>query len=347
MVRRDSLVLTPDPWQIKEENFPRLGTPEDQLRYCLNYAVLAPSSRNTQPWLFRMREGCVELFADRTRRMPQLDPDGRWMVMSCGAALFHLRTALRHYGFAPRVRTFPDLEEVNLLSRVSPGASYEPTTQDHRLFQAITKRGTHRASFDDRPVPDAELDQLRAAVLAEGAVAHMVTNPEERHGLTQLIEEGQRWQAEQHALQQELAVWAEEMRPQRDPPATRWGAWKERRQDEEPVRRVRRRDIEQAPVLVVLTSDRDNAVEWLQMGQAVDHLLLQAADYGLHASFLNAPLEVQALRTQVAHMLGTSRYPHIILRLGYAHHADHTARRPVSARMLPDTDSPSGFDPHA
>ncbi|WP_205208599.1 hypothetical protein [Arenimonas caeni] len=56
-------------------------------------AVLAPSSHNTQPWLFRPGEGHVELLADRTRALPVNDPDDRELVISCGAALLTLRAA--------------------------------------------------------------------------------------------------------------------------------------------------------------------------------------------------------------------------------------------------------------
>jgi nitroreductase len=44
-----------DPWKVTEGDFPRSGDVEEKLRFLLNYAVLAPSVHNTQPWLFRVR----------------------------------------------------------------------------------------------------------------------------------------------------------------------------------------------------------------------------------------------------------------------------------------------------
>lgn len=43
-----------DSWNVSEEEFPLQGGPEEKLRFLLNYAVLAPSGHNTQPWLFRL-----------------------------------------------------------------------------------------------------------------------------------------------------------------------------------------------------------------------------------------------------------------------------------------------------
>lgn len=47
------------------------------VNFVLKYAVLAPSSHNTQPWIFRVSNERVALFADRTRALPANDPDDR------------------------------------------------------------------------------------------------------------------------------------------------------------------------------------------------------------------------------------------------------------------------------
>ena len=71
-------------WNISEEAFPVQGGPEEKLRFLLNYAVLAPSGHNTQPWLFRLSGDKVELYADRTRGLAVVDPEDRALVISCG-----------------------------------------------------------------------------------------------------------------------------------------------------------------------------------------------------------------------------------------------------------------------
>ena len=53
-----------NPWQIKEDEFPHEGTIAAKLEFLLNYAVLAPSAHNTQPWRFRLVDDLVELYAD-------------------------------------------------------------------------------------------------------------------------------------------------------------------------------------------------------------------------------------------------------------------------------------------
>jgi len=60
-------VAVEDPWKVSEEEFPTSGQARARLLFLLNYAVLAPSGHNTQPWLFTVSGVAVELHADRTR----------------------------------------------------------------------------------------------------------------------------------------------------------------------------------------------------------------------------------------------------------------------------------------
>ncbi len=56
-------------WKVKESEFPHNGTIEEKLKFILNYAILAPSSHNTQPWLFKVDSEAIYLYADRGSRL--------------------------------------------------------------------------------------------------------------------------------------------------------------------------------------------------------------------------------------------------------------------------------------
>ena len=64
-----------------------------EVRTVLSAAAAAPSVHNTQPWRFRVRGQTIDLLADRDRQLQAQDPDGRALLMSCGAALLNLRVA--------------------------------------------------------------------------------------------------------------------------------------------------------------------------------------------------------------------------------------------------------------
>lgn len=76
------LPLTTNPRTIVETDFPAEAAPAQQWCFLLNYALLAPSEYNTQPWLFRVQGDSVEILADHSRRLPVVDPDDRELLIS-------------------------------------------------------------------------------------------------------------------------------------------------------------------------------------------------------------------------------------------------------------------------
>lgn len=341
----DKLVVA-EPWGVTEQGFPANGTVREQLLYLLNYAVLAPSGHNTQPWLFRVADDGIEMYADRRRALPVVDPNDRELVMSCGAALFHLRVAMRHFGVAPTVTLLPRADHPDFLARVRMGAPCEPSLNDHRLFMAIKKRRTNRQPFADRPVPSPEMDHLVAAAEEEGAALHVLRSASAKQDLAALIAEGDRRQASDPSFRRELAAWLHNNRSSsRDgiPGAAfgfgdllsyagpfvirtfNWGRGQAARD---------KQLAEGSPVLLVFTTAADEPLHWLRAGQALDRVLLQARAYDLHASYLNQPIEVPALRPQVAELLDTNDHPQLVLRLGYSSQVEPTPRRPVDDVLI-------------
>ena len=318
-----------NPWNVSEEGFPLQGEPEEKLRFLLNYAVLAPSGHNTQPWLFRLSADEVELYADRTRGLPVVDPEDRALIISCGAALFYLRIALRHFGYAGEIETFPDPDEKDLLARVRSGAQQEATEEEQRLFRAIPERHSNRQAFEDRQVPDRLLSALQAAAWEEGAWLHLAEEAEIKHKIAELTSEGDRIQHADRRFRRELAAW---MHPNRSRSRdgvpgyalgfgeimSAAGPLVVRTFDMGSGQAAKDRQLaEGSPVLAVLGTENDTPAAWLAAGQALARVLLRAQAEGVSASFLNQPIEVSELRPQLREAIGKTGFPQLLLRMGY------------------------------
>ncbi|MBE7415628.1 MAG: nitroreductase, partial [Deltaproteobacteria bacterium] len=161
-----------DAWEISEGDFPSDGTTKEKLSFLVNYAVLAPSSHNTQPWLFRVGDAGVELIADRTRALPIADPDDRSLTISCGAALFNLFIAARHFGLDVSVALLPEEGSPDLLARVSVRGRKAPSDEEGRLFNSIKARRTNRMPFDKKAVRKDLIEKLKKAARSEGDWLH-------------------------------------------------------------------------------------------------------------------------------------------------------------------------------
>ncbi len=132
---------------------------DDPVRQVVALAGRAPSLHNSQPWRWRLGTRSVELYVDRERHLPRIDPTGRSMIMSCGAALHHLVVAARGSGLTALVTLLPDGGGADLLARVelAPGVVDAEATAD---LLALGSRRTDRRRFTSWPVPEPMLAQL-------------------------------------------------------------------------------------------------------------------------------------------------------------------------------------------
>ena len=321
------------PRAITDADFP-LGTPLDnQLRFLLNYAVLAPSVLNTQPWRFVVEDHKVYLYADRSRQLETIDPDGRELTISCGAALFHLRVAAYHYGFESAFHSVPDPADSDLLATFSLTNPRRATDDDESLFRAILVRRTNRRPFAETPVPADVVDVLERVAREEGARLAVLTTEKEKEGVAELVEEGIRLGGEHPEVAAEIRKW---LRPNEDPrrdgvPDREQGNWDRRSDVRAPssVIAPRKRElVRNSPAVLVLAPDTDDPNAWMAAGQALAHVLLVAADRGLSASYMNQPVETELLRLKLSKLIGGG-FPQLVFRVGYPSYREGTPRRSV------------------
>ena len=328
-----------DPWSISESEFLRKGEPSDKFRFLLNYAILAPSNHNSQPWLFKVVGETLELHADRTRALPVVDPEDRELVMSCGAALFNLRMGFRHFGYEAPVRILPDPRNPDLLAHITFGGEKPPTPDEESLFNAIVKRRTNRTPFEDRKVPEKLLADLQQAAKMEGAWLYVIKEEDERNRVADIIADADRIQMADGRFRRELAAW---IHPNRTAShdgmpgfALRVGTVTSalaplvvRTFDVGKGQAARDRELAaRSPVLVLLGTERDTVQAWLSAGQALERVLLRARADNVWASFLDQPVEVSELRSKLLDTLGLVGFPQFLLRLGYGQGVKPTPRR--------------------
>ena len=108
-------------------------------QYLIATAARAPSVHNSQPWRFRAAPRAIELWCD-PRRKVRHDPIGREMLISCGAALFGLRLAVRSLGYQPVVDLLPSRSQLRFMARVSIGAAAPMNRLERQMLAAVPRR---------------------------------------------------------------------------------------------------------------------------------------------------------------------------------------------------------------
>jgi hypothetical protein len=286
-------------------------------------ALGAPSILNTQPWRWRIDGDTAQLRADRTRGLATIDPDGRLLTLSCGAALHHARVALAADGVAAEVTYLPDDADPDLLATVRHAGAVERAAEPQRLRRAMELRRTDRRPFADVDVPEAALDRLRAAATDAGADLHLV-RPQDLVELIVAAGHAADVEEQDPAYRAELAAWVRDGTVDGVPPATA---------AEPGPRPVPIRDFtgtaagrvsvyaggeiaDRHARYAVLVSRGDLARDWLASGEALSAVLLTAVGDGLAASPMSDVVEVEPARAVLRRMLGGVGHPAIVVRIG-------------------------------
>ena len=333
--------VTHGAWEVDESRYPTAGSIDEQLGFLIEYAVLAPSIYNTQPWRFEIQSGAIELYADRSRALPVADPAGRELIISCGAALFFLRLAAQRFGLRAALTLLPATGAPAPLARLQVTAAGAAESERPALFRALTRRHTSRRLFAPRPLPPELLAALSGDAAREGAWLRFARDAAERAALTALVEEGDRLQGADERFRRELAAWIRpaDAESREGIPSAALGLRDlaidgdrllTQTIDRGEVQAERDRQLlESASALAVLGTGGDSARDWLLAGQALGRVLLAAAAEGLSASFFNQPIELTPLRARLHARLGGAGYPQLLFRLGYAPESRPTPRRPA------------------
>ena len=139
-------------------------------------ACRAPSLHNSQPWQWVFKAGQLRLFLDPSR-VTDTDRSAREALISCGAALDHLRVAMAVAGWQSHVERFPSADDPNHLASIHFTPTDRVTSQDQRRASAIWTRRTDRLPFSGPTDWQSVEPGLHAAV--DATAVHLDTLPDD------------------------------------------------------------------------------------------------------------------------------------------------------------------------
>jgi nitroreductase len=346
------------PWQIDDGDFPQEGNPGEKLEFLLRYAILAPSSHNSQPWKFHVEDDRIDVFADRDRWLKIADPERRELYISIGCALENLLIAAEHFGFGHEVEYLAEREDdLSVSVRLASDQKMEGE-RDPALFEQIPERHTNHRVYEDRRIPEKDMAKVKTCVTEKGFRLFSTnegpytrfTEKEIRNRIDDLITRADAIQLTDDAYKKELASWIGR--------GAFGSSWLMAKIGQLAVTYLNiskgqtRKDSEMilsAPALVAIASADNERKSQIVAGQIFERIALTATSLGIAVHPMSQILEVPEIKAELREILEVpeakagvagcsseaSVYPQHTFRMGYADPEDeHTPRRPLEEVLV-------------
>lgn len=299
-------------------------------------AARAPSILNCQPWRFHVHDDLVDLYVDPDQAPTVLDPTGREVFISLGAALLNLRLAVAARGRAAAVQLLPSISEPTFVARLRVGGPAPYLQSERLLHDAIPVRQCSRVPFTAEQVQYEDFMHLQEAASVEGGRLDSATGAH-RFELVGLLHDADATQRDDPALVESMSRWVgDERQPGAGIPAQSLGPVSRHPSSVvrdlalgRPVAGRGSAEFESSGLLATLLTTGDHPIDWVRAGLALERVLLTATVRGLSAGILSQATEVPALRSLVRDPSSRWSYPQVVLRFGYGPPMPPTHRRPM------------------
>ena len=327
---------TSDPWALRDADYPARGSREEQLKFLLRYAILAPSNRNTQPWRFSLGRDQVTIHADSSRWQRVSDSHKRELYISLGCALENLLVALEHFGFGCVVTRAPGAEDESIAAQIAildrPAASPYRTAS---MFKAIVNRHTHHGVYRKRAVAAKLLQKLKDCKAEHDLNLLLTPDGAIKRAVDKLMLEGDALAFSSPRYRKELADCIGE--------GSFGGPWLLSRAQEFAVahlgvsRAVARGDhaaLMSSPVFGLISGNAGSNEVRIKAGQLLERLYLAATTLGLFLQPISQLLEVEKVRLAFSKLFRAGGVPLMPFRLGYADTPGHRTPRRALEDLL-------------
>lgn len=314
--------------QLDHRLFPNNGDLRRQIIFCLGYGVRAPSTHNTQPWLFSVDGNTLRVFADRSRRLAVGDKDGRDLYISLGACVEHLKIAFQYFRMFDELR-MGDLSNVEMPVAeffVHPSSGVDDALRP--LIVAIQERFNARGPFLSKKIPDDAMSAVRG--MAEGsAEVVLTTDPRSIDAVASLTAEGMRKAHADPAFHRELSRWMTSNYSKRKDgipgysmlapgPLSLMLPWIVGTFDTGPLlAKLNTKAIGSAPAVGVIKTAEDTLRAWLDTGRLFERISLRFNVDGVRTSIYVASVETAELRPKVEAHFAPGCFPQFVFAAGY------------------------------
>ncbi len=315
-------------WDVSLEDFPKNGTVDEQLRFVLALASLAPSAHNTQPWKLGLRDHVVEIRINRERWLRANDNESRQPFMSMGCLVENIVLTAEYFGFTSVVSYAAPAQDPDFFARITFASGSSLADFSSNLAKYIPQRVTNRLKYKTEPPSSDLINEIVS--FAQSPLSIIPVSGEDKDRLAAIMIEAQIEAMNDKDFREELSQY---VKPSSTAsyvgmPGFTLGmpsllshifphvikkinmSKAARKPDSELL-------IKHTPILLVICSEADDKQNWIAAGRTLEKVWLWCAKNNLACSPLAAAVQMPQYRQQVKELLRLQARPQLIVRCGY------------------------------
>lgn len=329
-------------WQIDFKEFDRQANQVEQLQFLVKFAILAPSSHNSQPWKFQIARNRIYLLPDFERALPHSDQNHRQLFISLGCALENLLVAADYYGF----ETSWAYQETNHAIEVSFNRVREHTNNGTHLIFAIPKRHTNRNKYAEKLPDESFLEKLKSYSTANNQIL-FVRDKEAKNNIAEIVGEALIAAMDDKLFRKELSEYLKSNITHSSvgmpgfglgiptpvslfaPTLIRYVNMNKltKKQDAELLKQY-------TPVFGIIATSEDNIKSWIEAGKLYQKIALSAEQEGLKTAPMAAAIQIGDFYKALQHALGITQRPQVFFRMGYSTAQVMSSPRLASTKVI-------------
>lgn len=333
---------------LHPEYFYKLGTLKEKITFLLRYAVLAPSTHNSQPWLFKIEDNSCKFFYNPRLKLPQGDPKQRDLFISMGCCLENFLIAGEYFKMIDKVEY---VLKGNLVAEVfiKDYVDQSPDERFRDLVEAIPKRINYRGLFKNRSIDHIVVERIVKENNCDNLRVDVVIDEGKREEIALLTAQGLRIAHASPLFRREMSSWLHSSLSKcKDgmpgyslrmpaflsfifPYIVRWintGKF---------LSSLNYKSVRSAPSIFVFSipAGKEGPIEWLNIGRVAERAMLRANLEGLRTSIFVASIEMDDLSDRLRKVLEINYLPQFLFCAGYMDHQQKpTPRYSVEEKLI-------------
>lgn len=326
----------------------QIGDDREKILYILKYGVRAPSTHNSQPWLFKIKKNVVEVFIDPKIQIREADKVGRDLYISLGCLLENVVQAAKAFGVFKKISYFPS-KNLDHVATIHFQDNLIISNIDTNVLDSIIGRINVRGVFSNIDIDYSRLTDLISRKNDISSISTIIVRDKQViRKLAQLTGHGLRQAYQNKMFRREMSQWFRtNLSNKHDglpgyslsmptlislvfPLLVRYVDIGSK------VSELNYKSFMSTQAVCVLATKEDNVQTWVEVGMLAEKLMLSLYSCGYRTSIFVAAIEIGDLRNDLKRALSIDLNPQFLFCIGMMDTSDfrYTPRHSPVEKLL-------------